>query len=92
MTPRERFARTLKCEKIGGQVPTFELEFQLTMEAFGKLHFGHRNYHNWDQMSRTEKRAHLKDMAELYVQIAERYGYSAIMTVCEPGEIGRAHV
>ena len=78
MTPRERFIRTLKCEPIGGQVPTFELEFRLTMEAFGKVHPGHRDYSQWDQMSRGEKRAHLKDMAQLYVDIAARYGHSAI--------------
>ena len=33
MTNRERFIRTLKCEPIGGQVPTFELVFFLTMEC-----------------------------------------------------------
>ena len=44
MTHRERFIRTLKCEKIGGQVPTFELVFFLTMEAFGKVHPSHRHY------------------------------------------------
>ena len=38
MTNRERFIRTLKCEKIGGRVPTFELVFFLTMEAFGRVH------------------------------------------------------
>ena len=36
MTKKERFIKTLKCEKIGGEVPTFELVFFLTMEAFGK--------------------------------------------------------
>lgn len=87
MTPRERFIRTLKCEPIGGQVPTFELEFRLTMEAFGRVHPGHRTYFQWDQMSIGEKRAHLKDMAQLYVDIAEKYGHSAIMTVGEPGGV-----
>ena len=38
MTHRERFIKTLKCEPIGGQVPTFELVFFLTMEKFGKVH------------------------------------------------------
>ncbi len=84
MTLRERFIKTLKCEPVGGQVPTFELEFQLTMEAFGKVHPGHRRYHNWNQMSRSEKRAHLMDMAQLYVDIAEKYGHSAIMPVGVP--------
>jgi len=87
MTPRERFIRTLKCEPIGGQVPTFELEFRLTMEAFGRVHPGHRDYSQWDQMSTGEKRAHLKDMAQLYVDIAEKYGHAAIMIVGEPGGV-----
>ena len=87
MTPRERFIRTLKCEPIGGRVPTFELEFRLTMEAFGRVHPGHRNYSQWDQMSRGEKRAHLKDMAQLYVDIADKYEHSAIMIVGEPGGV-----
>lgn len=81
MTPREIFAKTLKCEPIGGHVPTFELEFQLTMEAFGKVHPGHRKYHNWHQMSRKEKSAHLMDMAQLYVDIAQKYDHSAILLV-----------
>ena len=85
MTPREQFIKTLKCERIGGHVPTFELEFQLTMEAFGRVHPGQRNYERWDQMSRNEKRAHLLDMAKLYVDIAEKYEHSAIMPVCVPG-------
>jgi len=87
MTPRERFIKTLKCEPIGGRVPTFEMEFRLTMEAFGRVHPGHRNYSQWDQMSRGEKRAHLKDMAQLYVDIAEKYQHDAIMIVGEPGGI-----
>ena len=85
MTPRERFIRTLRCEPIGGQVPTFELEFRLTMEAFGRLHPGHRTYFQWDQMSRSEQKAHLRDIAQLYVDIAERYGHSAIMVLGTPG-------
>ena len=36
--------RTLRCEPIGGQVPTFELVFFLTMEAFGRVHFSQRHY------------------------------------------------
>ena len=70
MTGRERFIRTLKCEKIGGQVPTFELDFFLTMEAFGRLHISHRNYHQWKQMSQKEKTLHIKDIADLYIHDA----------------------
>lgn len=85
MTPRERFIKTLRCEPIGGQVPTFELEFRLTMEAFGRVHPGHRDYGQWDQMSRGEKKAHLNDIAQLYVDIAERYEHSAILVLPVPG-------
>lgn len=85
MTPREQFIKTLRCERIGGHVPTFELEFQLTMEAFGRVHPGQRDYSRWQQMSRSEKRAHLLEQARLYVDIARRYEHSAIMPVCVPG-------
>ena len=54
MTNRERFIKTLKCEPIGGQVPTFELVFFLTMEAFGKVHPSQRAYSQWKQRSRSE--------------------------------------
>ena len=78
MTNRERFIRTLRCESIGGQVPTFELVFFLTMEAFGRVHVAHRNYEQWNQMSYSEKKLHMKDMADLYIKTAQRYGHSAI--------------
>ena len=84
MTNRERWIRTLKCEKIGGQVPTFELVFFLTMEAFGKLHFSQRRFDQWKQMSRTEQKLHIDDMARLYIQTAERSGHSAIFV--QPNE------
>lgn len=85
MTHRERFIRTLRCEKIGGQVPTFELVFFLTMEAFGRVHFAQRSYAQWDQMSRAEQILHVKDMADLYIQTAKRYGHSAIFI--QPNEL-----
>lgn len=78
MTNRERFIRTLKCEKIGGQVPTFELVFFLTMEALGRVHMSQRAFWQWDQMSRTEQTLHIRDIADLYIQIARHYGHSAI--------------
>ena len=77
MTNRERFIRTLKCEKIGGRVPTFELVFFLTMEAFGRVHPSQRHYAQWNQMSGDEKRLHIEDLADLYIQTAKRYGHSA---------------
>ena len=85
MTHRERFIKTLKCEPIGGQVPTFELVFFLTMEAFGKVHPSHRYYYQWDQMSYTEKKLHIQDSAQLYIDTAQRYGHSAIFVHPNPG-------
>lgn len=86
MTQRERFIETLECRRIGGQVPTFELVFCLTMEAFGQVHPNHRNYAQWNQMSRTEKAAHIKNMAQLHVDIARRYHHSAIFVHPNPAD------
>ena len=85
MTHRERFIKTLKCEPIGGQVPTFELVFFLTMEAFGKVHPSHRYYNQWDQMSSTEQNLHIRDMADIYIDTAVRYDHSAIFIHPNPG-------
>lgn len=87
MTNRERFIRTLRCEPIGGQVPTFELVFFLTMEAFGKVHPSHRYYSQWEQMSAREKKLQIEDMADIYIRTAERYGHSAIFIHPNPGDL-----
>lgn len=87
MTNKERFIKTLKCEKIGGQVPTFELVFFLTMEAFGKVHPSHRHYSQWNQMSPKEKSLQMKDMADLYIATAQRYGHSGIFVHPNPGDL-----
>lgn len=78
MTNRERYIRTLEREKIGGQVPHFELVFFLTMEAFGKVHPSHRYYEQWNQMSLTEKKLHIEDMANIYLDTAKRFHQSGI--------------
>ncbi len=79
MTKRERFIETLKGNKIGGQVPHFELVFFLTMEAFGRIHPQHRNYSQWGQMSYAEQKLHIEDKAEVYIESARRYDHSAIL-------------
>lgn len=84
MTGKELFTKTLKCEPVGGQVPTFELAFFLTMEAFGKLYPGQRVFHQWDQMSAAEKKLHIDDIAATYIASARRYGHSAIFVQSEP--------
>ena len=78
MTERERFIRTLLCEDIGGRVPHFELVYFLTMEKFRKVHPNHRNYEQWNQMSYEEKKLHIEDMAQLYIDTAKAYDHSAI--------------
>ncbi len=90
MTHKERFIKTLKGEKIGGQVPSFELVFFLTMEAFGKVHPAHRYYSQWNQMSQNERNLHMNEMADLYIETAKRYGHSAIFLHPNPGDFENA--
>lgn len=77
-SPRERFIAALERRPLRGRVPHFELVFFLTMEAFGRVHPSHRSYHQWHQMKESERACHRRDMAELYVLTAERFGHSAI--------------
>ena len=78
MTPRDRFIAALERRPLAGRVPHFELEFYLTMEAFGKLHPSHRYYPQWDQMEESERQLHRGDIADLYLAMAERFEHSAI--------------
>jgi uroporphyrinogen decarboxylase len=59
-----------------GLVPHFELEFFLTMEAFGRIHPSHRNFHQWKQMSEHERSLHRKDVAATYVAHLRKFGLS----------------
>jgi uroporphyrinogen decarboxylase len=85
MTPRERFIAALERRPLTGRVPHFELVFYLTMEAFGKVHPGHRSYSQWHQMEEKERRLHLADMADLYIQTAERFEHNAMLLHPNPG-------
>lgn len=78
MTLKERFIKALRREHVDGLVPHFELVFFLTMEAFGKVHPTHRDYHQWNQMSKTEQKLHINDLAQVYVDTAKKYNHSAI--------------
>lgn len=86
MTGRERFIKTLKREKIGGRVPTFELVFFLTMEALGKVHPNQRYYAQWNQMSAKEKQALIDDTADVFILTAEKYLHDAIFVHPNPGD------
>jgi uroporphyrinogen decarboxylase len=85
LTPRERFAAALDRKPLPGRVPHFELVFFLTMEAFGKVHPSHRNYHQWDQMEEKERQLHRNDIANLYIATCERFEHDAILLHPNPG-------
>jgi uroporphyrinogen decarboxylase len=87
--PRERFLATLDGAppRPGERVPHFELVFFLTMEAFGRVHPNHRRYAQWDQMEPGERQLHRRDMADLYVRTAERFGHDAILLQPNPGTL-----
>ena len=86
-TPRQRFIDALERRppRPGERVPHFELVFFLTMEAFGKVHPSHRNYHQWDQMEEKERQLHRRDMAELFIATARRFEHDAIFLHPNPG-------
>jgi len=79
VTPREKFIMALEGKQPPGRVPHWELVFYLTMEAIGKVHPEQRAYHQWDQMSETERECHRLDIAQLYVDCARKYEHSGIM-------------
>ncbi|OQA49474.1 MAG: methylcobalamin:coenzyme M methyltransferase [Firmicutes bacterium ADurb.Bin300] len=86
VSEKQRFIKALKREPIKGHVPTFELVFFLTLEAVGKVHPDHRRYSQWNQMSEKEKRLQLTDMADSYIDVAKKYGHSAIFVHPNPND------
>src|ERR1035437_9182758 len=65
-------------------VPTFELAFQLTEEAFGKSFYqGPQN----DALPKEERLRQCRANAELYLEIARRYEHSIIMITMAPSSI-----
>lgn len=79
MTPRETFITALERKTPPGRVPHFELEFFLTMEAFGRVHPSQRQYDQWDQMSETERELHRRDVADLHVAVARRFEQAGML-------------
>ena len=86
LTQRQRFIKALRREPIVGHVPTFELVFYLTLEAVGRVHPTQRVFYQWNQMSSTEKRLHMEDMADSYIEVAKKYHHSAILVHPNPGD------
>lgn len=87
MTPRERLIAALERKPITGRVPHIELVFFLTMEAFGKVHPNHRRYYQWDQMEEKERQLHRIDMADLYIDVCEKYEQSSILIHPNPDDL-----
>ncbi len=79
MKPREKFIAALERRPFSGRVPHFELEFFLTMEAFGCVHSSQRRYGQWMQMTETERDLHRRDMADLHVTVARRFEQAGML-------------
>jgi len=93
MTHRERFIKALRREPLTGHVPTFELEFFLTMEAFGRVHSSQKIFRQWNQMSAREQILHIDEIAKTYIMVAEKYDHSAIFPQpCPDGREGLMRV
>jgi uroporphyrinogen decarboxylase len=92
LTPRQKFIMALEGKQPPGLVPHFELRFYLTMEAFGKVHPEHRAYGQWDQMEEKERQLHRRDIAQINIDTARKFGCSAIFLVSgnyNPQEVRR---
>lgn len=79
MTPRESMIAALERRPFKGRVPHFELEFFLTMEAFGRVHPSQRRYGQWEQMSAPERDLHRRDVADLHVAVARRFDQAGML-------------
>ena len=80
LTPRERAIEALELRPPSpGLVPTFELEFQLTQEKFGREFFFRPDFENEPDPSR--RRAMYDHNIDLYLDIARTYDYCAIVPI-----------
>jgi len=74
MTPKQRAVAALTC-KIPDQVPTFELEFQLTREYIGKDYL---KQHELEGLSKAETDKKLHENAEFLLELFDKLEYSII--------------
>lgn len=74
MTPKERAVAALTL-KVPDSVPTFELDFQLEEEMFGKPFVSHKEL---EGKSSREREKLIKDNAEYMVEVYDALGYSII--------------
>lgn len=86
MTPKERAIAALTLN-VPDQVPTFELEFQLEKEMFGKeLIPDDLTPHNIDKLSEKVRERRLNELAEDFAYIYDELDYAII-----PGPYGVGH-
>jgi len=74
MTPKQRAVAALTCQ-IPDQVPTFELEFQLTREYIGKDYL---RQHELKDLSASEIDRKLHENAEFLIELFDKLEYSII--------------
>ncbi|NOZ63511.1 MAG: hypothetical protein GXO71_00930 [Caldiserica bacterium] len=80
MTPKERAILALTL-KQPDEVPTFELEFQLTEEVFGEEYY---KGESWEGKTEKERERLAEANAALYIKVAEKYHHSIIMETSAP--------
>jgi len=73
MTPKQRIISSLKLQQPDDIVPTFEFSFGLTKALTGK------DFMRFDGLTGEELERGIKYNAELYLEVAERLDYSAIV-------------
>lgn len=78
MTHRERFLSTLRCEKIGGRVPHFEMGFAPVKEALGREAACLAPLDKWKELTVREKMQQINDVADMHIAVARKYDHSAI--------------
>ena len=85
LTPKQKAITALELREPHGLVPTFELQFQLVEEMFG------RSYHQgdaWKGASAADRDRMAHENADLLATMAERLDYCVVMDTYSPGEAG----
>lgn len=78
MTHKERAVAALE-RRVPDMVPTFELEFQLAEEMFGKPFFGKEfEEDNWNKLSAKDREKAIYDAAVYTVEVYKKLEYSII--------------
>jgi len=77
MTPKQKFIMALEANNHRAEYRILNW-FLFNNGSFRQIHPTHRHFQQWDQMSACEKDLHRRDIANTYLQIADRYEHSAV--------------